>query len=109
MSKDYKIYIEDILDSIEKISRYVRNKSYLDFSSDEMVIDAVIRNLEIIGEAAKCIDKDIKERNPQVPWKKIAGLRDILAHSYSTINIRLIWETIEDGLPELKEQLQKIV
>jgi uncharacterized protein with HEPN domain len=102
------VYLEDILNAIGKIEKYTRNMSKEEFVSNELVIDGVIRNLEIIGEATKKLPKSFRQQYPQVPWKKIAGMRDVLIHDYSGIDIEVIWDTIKEKLPEFKKQVQEI-
>ena len=80
-----------------------------EFISKELVIDGVIRNLEIIGEATKRLPKSFRQQYPQVPWKKIAGMRDVLIHDYSGVDIEVVWDTIKEKLPEFKKQVQMIL
>jgi len=109
MPRDYKVYLEDIIEAIAKIERYVANLSFEDFSRKEIVIDATIRNFEIIGEAVKRIPENIKQKYPQVEWKKIAGLRDILIHEYSAIDLEILWDIIKNKLPDFKKNISKIL
>lgn len=111
MIKDNFLYIDHILDSIEKIEKiekYVENLTVHDFTENELIQDAVIRNFEIIGEATKRLSKDFRAENQEIPWKKIAGMRDILIHDYLGIDIYSVWNAIEQNLPELKRQLIQI-
>lgn len=109
MEKDDLIFIEHLLDSISKIEKYVQDISVHDFVEDELIQDAVIRNFEIIGEATKHLSDSFRIKHSKVPWKKIAGMRDILIHDYLGIDIYSVWKTIEKDLPELKKQLNAIV
>jgi len=95
MSKDYKVYLEDIMQAITKIEKYTKNLTFTKFRKNELVIDAVVRNLEIIGEAAKRIPNQVKEKAPDIEWKKITGLRDILIHEYFGVDIEIIWDIIK--------------
>ena len=79
------------------------------FIHDDKTIDAAIRNLEIIGEAAKNIPEDIKSKYPEIPWKAIAGMRDKLIHSYFGVSLSIVWETIKNDLPTLKYQIERIL
>ena len=106
--RDYILFIEDIVSMIEKIERYTKGKSLKDFSKDEMAIDAVIRNFEIIGEAANNIPKEIQEKYPYVEWKRMIGFRNVLIHNYFGIDIESVWDTVMNNIPLLKEQIKKM-
>jgi len=98
-----------MLGAIEKIQRYTSNTSYESFKNDELVQDATIRNLEILGEAAKKIPEETKQTYSDVEWRKVAGLRDILIHDYFGIDIVIIWDVIQNKLPSLQKSLRKII
>lgn len=105
-SREYKLFIEDILESIEKIQRYIKNLDYKKFKDNELVADAVIRNLEIIGEASKNIPDNIRAKYPNVPWRRMIGLRNITAHEYFGVDLNIIWEIITANLPETKPKIE---
>ncbi|MBU2495045.1 MAG: DUF86 domain-containing protein [Candidatus Omnitrophota bacterium] len=110
MSKrEWKLFLEDILESIGLIEEYIDNMPFEDFSNDRKTIDAVVRNFEIIGEAAKYIPDDLKSRFQDVDWKGVAGLRNRIAHEYFGISLAIVWEIIKRELPEFKKQLQQIL
>ena len=109
MDKNDFIYIEHILDSIEKIEKYTDSINVHGFVDNELVQDGVIRNFEIIGEASKKFSNKFREKYSNVPWKKISGMRDILIHDYIGIDIWAVWDTIEKDLPNLKEYLLEIL
>ena len=104
----YEVYLDDILEAIAKIEEYTKSLSYRDFSTNSLITDAVIRNLEIIGEAVKLLPAEIKKDYPEIEWKKIAGLRDILIHAYFGIDLKIVWDVIINKLPELKVSVRKI-
>ncbi|GAH59966.1 unnamed protein product, partial [marine sediment metagenome] len=95
MPRERKAYLKDILEAIRKIENYTKNISFNDFVRDELIKDAVVRNLEIIGEAVKNIPDDVKNKRPEVEWKKIAGLRDILIHAYFGIDDEIVWDVVK--------------
>jgi uncharacterized protein with HEPN domain len=109
MSKrDWKLFVEDILESVEKIEEYVKDMTLDDFKQDRKTTDAVVRNFEIIGEASRYIPDDIKIKFQNVDWKAIAGLRNRIAHEYFGISLAIVWEIIKGELPILKEQMKEI-
>lgn len=108
MPREFKVYLDDILESISRIEIYTEKMSYDDFAKNELVTDGVIRNLEIIGEAVKKLPDDVKRKYPEVEWKKIAGLRDILSHQYFGVNLRIIWDVVINKNPHLKVSVKKI-
>jgi uncharacterized protein with HEPN domain len=103
MSRSLNLYLEDILNSIEKIERYTANMTHQNFMTDDRTIDAVSHNLQIIGEAVKKIPTELRERNPQIEWRKIAGLRDTIAHAYFSIDDEIIWDIVETKLTQLRD------
>ncbi|MCT7949769.1 DUF86 domain-containing protein [Ancylothrix sp. C2] len=88
MSRSMRLYLEDILTSCAKVKRYTEGMTFEDFQRDERTYDAVVRNLQIVGEAVKNIPQEMRGKYPEVEWRKIAGLRDILAHAYFSIENR---------------------
>lgn len=104
-----KLYIKDILDCIDKIGKYVKGLSFEDFAKKKMVIDAVVRNFEIIGEAAKNISSEVKTKYDKIPWKEMAGMRDKTIHEYFGVDLKIIWKTIKQSLPQLKKSIKAIL
>jgi len=100
-----RLYLEDIQQAIEKIERYITGFTYETFQEDEMAVDAVIRNVEIIGEAARNIPDDLRERYPEIPWKQIVGLRHIVAHKYFNVDLEIIWRITTENLPKTKSEI----
>jgi len=109
MSEKYVMYLKDIKNAINSIEKFVKGLKFDQFKNDDKTSSAVIRKLEIIGEATKGIPKAIRNKNSQVPWKDIAGMRDKLIHAYSDVDLKLIWMTIQNRLPELKSTIEKIL
>ena len=107
MPRDFEVYLEDILQAIAKIRTYVAGATRQSFAQDNMRIDAVVRNLEVIGEAAKMIPEAIRIEYPNIEWKKIAGLPDILAHHYFEVDLDIVWDIVQNKLPELERDLGK--
>ena len=108
MTRDMRPYIQDILESIEAIEEYVQFTTEEQFYRNRQVQDAVLRRLEIIGEAVKNLDEDFKNRYPEIPWKKIAGLRDVLIHEYFGVSLKRIWRVIKIDLVDLKFKISRI-
>ena len=107
MSKrSVKCYLQDILDAIEKIKKYTAKVDYEMFSKNEMMIDAVLMNIAIIGESVKKIPEDVKEKYPDIPWKDIAGMRDKVIHDYFGVDVNIVWETIKKDVPELEQKIK---
>ena len=109
MPRDYRLYLDDILQCIEKVSGYVAGMDAEKFSADSKTVDAVVRNLEIIGEAARCLPDDIKDGAAMIEWRKITSLRNILVHEYFGVNAQLIWDITQTKLPALKDACIKLL
>jgi uncharacterized protein with HEPN domain len=103
------VYLEDILKAIEKIERFTRGLSKEEFLSNELVVDAIIRNLEVIGEATKKLPEELKNRHSNLPWKEIAGMRDVLIHGYFGVDLETVWDTVKEDLPALKKEIWVIL
>ncbi len=109
MSEKSFVYLRDIRNAINSIELFIKNMTFTQFQSDDKTSSAVIRKFEIIGEASKNIPKSIREKHSHIPWKDIAGMRDRLIHAYSEVDLKLVWRTIEQRLPELKNVIEEIL
>lgn len=101
-------YLDDILDAADKIERYTTSMDYDEFVTDEKTVDAVLRNFEVIGEAAKNIPEDVRQEYSDVPWSEMAGMRDKLIHGYATVELQIVWMTVEEEIPMLGEKVETI-
>lgn len=106
--RNEKLYFDDIISSIEKIKKYIKTIEDKEFIKNSLIVDAVIRNIEIIGEASKNISDTIKKKHPDIPWKRMIGLRNITIHEYFGVDLEIIWEIVSKNLPEIKPKLNKI-
>jgi uncharacterized protein with HEPN domain len=107
--RNYKIYLQDIFDAIKSIEDFIKNMDFEEFKFDDKTSSAVVRKLEIIGEATKNIPENIRKQHPQIPWKEMAGMRDRLIHFYFGIDYKLVWKTIKERIPEIKPLIRKLI
>ena len=109
MKRDYNFYIIDILQSIIQIEIFVEGMDYKEFLHDEKTASAVIRKLEIIGEAAKHIPARVRQAHPKLPWNEMARMRDKLIHGYFGVDYEIVWKVVKERLPDVKSSLEKII
>ena len=107
--RPYGLYIGDMLVAMAKIERYVKGLSFDEFVKSDMVIDAVIRNLEVMGEAAKNVPDEVKVAHPEIPWRRIVGLRNIVIHDYLGIDLENIWRIAAENIPENRPLVAKLL
>ncbi|MCX4274584.1 MAG: DUF86 domain-containing protein [Candidatus Gastranaerophilales bacterium] len=108
-NKEPVFFLKDIKNSLDKIFKYTDNIEFEDFINDDKTKDAVERNFEIIGEAVKNLPADFKSKYPNIPFRQIAGMRDKLIHDYFGIDYEIIWKTIQDKLPEFKQNIEDLI
>ncbi|ANV84232.1 hypothetical protein AWQ21_07460 [Picosynechococcus sp. PCC 7003] len=106
MSRSLRLYLTDILKSITKIQNYAENLTYEELCEDSHTLDAIAHNLQIIGEATKQIPDSLREQYPQIEWRKVAGLRDIIAHTYFRVNTKIVWSIMTTKLNSLQTCVQ---
>jgi uncharacterized protein with HEPN domain len=110
MSKrDPRLFMTDVLEAIEKIERYTAGLAFDQFEANEMVLDAVVRNLEIIGEATRYIPATLRERYTQIEWSRVVGFRNIVIHAYFAVDVEIVWTIATQRLAELKDVLTQML
>lgn len=107
--RDPGLYVEDILEAIRRIEGYVDGLTFDDFSRDQMVVDAVVRNFEVIGEASKRVPVGTRRGHPGVPWGIMAGMRDKLIHAYFGVDVGVLWATVKEDIPALRDAVEELL
>ena len=107
--RDFTDYISDILISIQDVEEFTTGITFEDFSKDKKTIKAVIRSLEVLGEASKKIPDEIRNRYPRIPWKRMAGMRDKLIHEYFGVDLEIVWNVAKKELPPVKSSIEELV
>jgi uncharacterized protein with HEPN domain len=108
VSRDWRLYLDDIREACEKIERYTREMNQDAFVGDDRTFDAVLRNLEVIGEAAKSLPDNVKAQCPTIDWRKVVGLRDVIVHGYFGLEPSVLWDIVSKKLPELCSGLRRL-
>jgi uncharacterized protein with HEPN domain len=106
--KDDGVYVAHIRDAVERILKYT-SEGKSAFDQDEKTQDAVVRNLEIIGEAAKNVSDELRSNQPDIPWRRLAGMRDKLIHEYFGVNLAIVWQVVDQEIPKLRAQVSEIL
>jgi uncharacterized protein with HEPN domain len=110
MSKrDLRLFLTDMLEVIEKIQRYTAGQTFEQFEENDILVDAVVRNLEVIGEAAKYIPTEWRKRYPAIDWRRVVGFRNIVIHSYFAVDVEVVWTIATQQLDELKQVLTQML
>ena len=109
MKRESGDYIEDVIDAMNKSIEFVKDMEYEDFIHDDKTIFAVIRAIEVVGEAVKNIPEDVKKGYSEIPWREMAGMRDKLIHGYFGVDLRMVWKTVKEEIPPLKPLFEKIL
>ena len=108
-SRNWIFRIQDILAAIDKIEQYIKDLNFTQFHQNELIIDAVVRNFEIIGETGKGVPLEVRRIYSKIPWNQLCGMRDVLIHEYFGVNIKILWHTAKKELPTLRMQLQDLL
>ncbi len=106
--RDDRERLVDILEAIERIEKYAA-KGEKAFRRDELIQTWMVRNIEVIGEAARAVSRDLRDRHPEVPWSSIVGMRHVLVHEYFEIDLDIVWRVVSEDLPRLKDSIQSIM
>jgi uncharacterized protein with HEPN domain len=108
-SRDYRDYLQDILDAVNDIESFVDGMTYEEFIKDRKTLNAVVRSIEIIGEASKNLPETLKANCKELPWKQMAGMRDKLIHAYFGVDVETLWKAVKENIPPLKGGIQKML
>jgi uncharacterized protein with HEPN domain len=107
--REYKDYLNDIFEAITDVASFIKGMSYKEFLLDKKTFNAVVRSIEIIGEAAKQVPKAVRDKASDIPWKEIVGMRNKIAHEYFGIDSKIVWDTAKRYLPKLRKQMLQLV
>ncbi len=109
MPRDYRLYLDDMLEAAALIRSYIRGIEFPAFQSDRKTIDAVVRNLEVIGEAARVLPDDVKSKAPEIEWRKVVALRNLLVHQYVGVSPAIVWEVASQKIPDLERACKRLL
>jgi uncharacterized protein with HEPN domain len=108
-ARDYRDYLQDIFDAVNDIENFVGNMTYEEFIKDRKTLNAVVRSIEIIGEASENIPETMKAKHKELPWKQMAGLRDKLIHAYFGVDVETLWKAVKENIPPLRRSIQQML
>lgn len=108
VERDYRDYLQDIIDAISDIGNFIEGMTFDDFKNDRKTVNAVIRSIEVIGEATKKIPDSVRDKNPSIPWKNMAGMRDKMIHEYFGVDLEILWKTATEDVPPLKSSIKEL-
>jgi uncharacterized protein with HEPN domain len=109
VSDEFLDYVEDILDAMDKAQIFLEGVTYDQFEAESQINFAVVRALEIVGEATKRLPMSLREQYPGIPWKAMAGMRDRIIHGYDTVDLEIVWDVVKQDIPTIKPQIQQIL
>ncbi|RLI79786.1 DUF86 domain-containing protein [Archaeoglobales archaeon] len=109
MKREVGDFIEDIVNAMNKALKFVEGMSYEEFAKDDKTVFAVVRAIEIIGEAVKNIPEDIRGKYPEIPWKGMTGMRDKVIHGYFGVDLKVVWDTVKKRIPEVKPLFERML
>jgi uncharacterized protein with HEPN domain len=106
---DFRVYVQDILEAIQRIDEYLKGVTFEEFSKDKKTLDAVVGNFAVIGEAAKKVPVSVKRKHPEIAWKRMSGMRDKVIHEYFGVDPRILWDTSRIDLPASRQLLKELL
>ena len=109
MKKDDSVYLHHIIDAFVQIEHYTEGVSHEEFLRNRLLQDGVIRQLEVMGEAARNLSEDLRSEHPQIPWRQMIGLRNRMIHAYFNVDLQIIWEIVQGDIPDLKQKMKQIL
>lgn len=109
MSRNISVYIRDILQNMCDAEEFIQGMDYEQFVTDKKTLNAVLRSIEVMGEATKHVPNDLRTRYPAVPWKEMAGMRDKLIHEYAGVDVETVWLVIRDRIPAIRPMIEKVL